>query len=246
MSHVVRAADRRERMQVQAVHDLPRHDVDPAIGHLQLAAREVELPAISRTMQRGDRVRALSVRERRRQLVHAARRVVRRVAARVVLRGPAPAGFVIALQLPAFAQQPSIERGRAARAAPYTPALERPSVPSSRNAQLTAAANRYPLLSYNSRPRRTGTALRATHHLRQRSRQDLCVGLPGTQAHRPRDPPRRDLRAARPERRRQDHADQRHLRHRQRHRPGRSRPTATTSCASSAPRAPRSGWCRRS
>ena len=100
--------------------------------------------------------------------------------------------------------------------------------------------------AYNSRPRRTGTALRATDHLRRRSGQDLCVGLPGAQGRRPRDPPRRDLRAARAERRRQDHADQHHLRHRQRRPPARSRPTATTSCATTARRAPRSAWCRRS
>ena len=40
--------------------------------------------------------------------------------------------------------------------------------------------------------------------------------VPGAEEHRSRDPARRDLRAARPERRRQDHADQHHLRHRQR------------------------------
>ena len=42
-AHVVRAADRRQRVQVQAVRDAPRHHVDPAIRHRQLAAFEVEL-----------------------------------------------------------------------------------------------------------------------------------------------------------------------------------------------------------
>ena len=60
-----------------------------------------------------------------------------------------------------------------------------------------------------------------------------------------RNPARRDLRAARSEWRRQDHAHQHHLRHRHGlHRHG-AWPTATTSCATSAPPAPGSAWCRR-
>ena len=47
--------------------------------------------------------------------------------------------------------------------------------------------------------------------------------------HRPRDRAGRDLRAARPERRRQDDADQHRLRHRARRAPARCRSTATTS-----------------
>ena len=45
--------------------------------------------------------------------------------------------------------------------------------------------------------------------------QDLRHRLQRPQERRPRDPPRRDLRPAGSERRRQDHADQHHLRHRQ-------------------------------
>ena len=45
--------------------------------------------------------------------------------------------------------------------------------------------------------------------------QDLRLRLRGAEARQPRHPPRRDLRAARPERRGQDHAHQHRLRHRQ-------------------------------
>ena len=44
--------------------------------------------------------------------------------------------------------------------------------------------------------------------------EDLCLRVPGAQAHRPRHRQGRNLRAARAERRRQDHADQHHLRDR--------------------------------
>jgi putative heme iron utilization protein len=63
------------------------------------------------------------------------------------------------------------------------------------------------------------------------------AALPGAEARRPGHPPRRDLRAARPQRRRQDHADQRRLRHRQCQQRQRAPSTATTSCATTAPRA---------
>src|SRR3546814_9249388 len=39
--HVIGAADKAERMQVQAVGDRTRHHVDPAVGHLQLAAAQI-------------------------------------------------------------------------------------------------------------------------------------------------------------------------------------------------------------
>ena len=55
----------------------------------------------------------------------------------------------------------------------------------------------------------------AARHLRLEPLQDLRVGLPGAEEHQSRDRQRRDLRAAGPQRRRQDHADQHHLRHRQ-------------------------------
>ncbi len=54
-----------------------------------------------------------------------------------------------------------------------------------------------------------------TPSFRSRIDEDLCVRLRGAEKHQPRNPPRRDLRPARPERRRQDHADQHRLRHRQ-------------------------------
>ena len=41
-AHVIRAADRRQRVQVQAVRDAPGHHVDPAVGHRQFATVEVE------------------------------------------------------------------------------------------------------------------------------------------------------------------------------------------------------------
>ena len=55
------------------------------------------------------------------------------------------------------------------------------------------------------------------HHRYFRRLQDLCLRLRRAQERRPRDPPRRDLRSARPERRRQDDAHQHRLRHRPRH-----------------------------
>ena len=50
----------------------------------------------------------------------------------------------------------------------------------------------------------------------QQVSKTYASGFQALEARRPRDPPRRDLRAARSQRRRQDHADQHHLRHRQR------------------------------
>ena len=68
-------------MQVQAVHGAPAHDVDPAVGHRQLAPAQVQLQCareplhvpVERPLQRG---------ERRRQPVHAVGRAVGGVAAR--------------------------------------------------------------------------------------------------------------------------------------------------------------------
>jgi broad specificity phosphatase PhoE len=59
--------------------------------------------------------------------------------------------------------------------------------------------------------------------------------LPGGESL-PGHPARRDLRAAGPQRRRQDHADQHRLRHRQRPAAAACWSTATTSCATTAPR----------
>ena len=74
-------------------------------------------------------------------------------------------------------------------------------------------------------------------HCRLASLQNLRRRLPGAQGHQPGDPARRDFRAARPERRRQDDADQHHLRHRQSDRRQRRWSTATTSSPTTAPRA---------
>ena len=59
--------------------------------------------------------------------------------------------------------------------------------------------------------------------------EDLWLRLQGAERHQSRDQPRRDLRAAGAERRRQDHADQHHLRHRQSEPGQRDGRTATTS-----------------
>ena len=84
---------------------------------------------------------------------------------------------------------------------------------------------------------RHGPPIHAIDHFHRQSVEDLRVRLPGAEEHQSRHPPRRDLRAARPERRRQDHADQHRLRHRQCQRRARSRSTATTSSTTTAPRA---------
>ena len=71
-------------------------------------------------------------------------------------------------------------------------------------------------------------------------------GFKALERHRPRHPARGDLRAARPQRRRQDHADQHRLRHRDRDRGDGARRRSRHRPATIAPRAPRSAWCRRS
>ncbi len=58
-------------------------------------------------------------------------------------------------------------------------------------------------------------ALHAVDHFDQGFDEDLRVRLRGAEAREPRDSARRDFRPARPERRRQDDADQHRLRHRQ-------------------------------
>ena len=82
-------------------------------------------------------------------------------------------------------------------------------------------------------PRRTHDR----HHLDPRPEQDLRLGPAGAEGRRPRHRARRDLRPARPQRRRQDHADRHRLRDRHRdHRHGhRRRPRHRA--ATSAPRA---------
>src|SRR5580692_5915115 len=44
--YIVGAAQRRQRMQMQAMHHMPRHDVDPAIGHLQFAPVKIPLDGL--------------------------------------------------------------------------------------------------------------------------------------------------------------------------------------------------------
>ncbi len=56
--------------------------------------------------------------------------------------------------------------------------------------------------------------LHASDHFRPESLQDLCQRLSGAEERRPRNQERRDIRPARPERRRKDHADRHYLRHR--------------------------------
>ena len=62
---------------------------------------------------------------------------------------------------------------------------------------------------------REPTSRCAIHHLHLQSVEDLCLRIPGAEKRQPGDRARRDFRAARAERRRQDHADQHRLRHRQ-------------------------------
>ena len=97
-----------------------------------------------------------------------------------------------------------------------------------------------------SRWRALSSAAHDPRPLHPQADQDLRLGPGGAQERRPRDPQGRDLRAARPERRRQDHADQHRLRHRHADRRARCWWTATTSCATIGPRGRRSAWCRRS
>jgi hypothetical protein len=52
---------------------------------------------------------ALQGREGRRQLMHAARGVIRRESAGIVLRGPAPAGLVVVTELLTFTQESIVE-----------------------------------------------------------------------------------------------------------------------------------------
>ena len=74
----------------------------------------------------------------------------------------------------------------------------------------------------------------AASHFHLELDQDLRFRLPGAEGHRPRDPQGRDLRAARAQRRRQDHADQHRLRHRHARPRAPCSSTATTSCATTA------------
>ena len=107
-AHVVGAADRRQRVQVQAVHHEPRHHVDPAVGHRKLAALEIELERPCEGLHVATQL-ALERGECRRQRVHAAQRAVRGVAARVARGGPALAGDVVLAGLQALVQQARVE-----------------------------------------------------------------------------------------------------------------------------------------
>jgi len=103
--------------QVQAMHDVPRHHVHPAIGHLELAPREVEVErAREATHVHVDAL--LQLRERGRHPVQARRRTVRGVSARVVSLRPRAPGAVLERKLPAFAQQARIETVGRPRAEP--------------------------------------------------------------------------------------------------------------------------------
>ena len=81
-------------MQVQAVHGAAPHDVHPAIGHGERASGEIQLqPARER---RDVPIQLAGQRGKRRRLpMHAVGRVVRGVAAGIILRGPAPAAGVV-------------------------------------------------------------------------------------------------------------------------------------------------------
>lgn len=88
---------------MQAVNDALRHDVHPAIRHRELAAGQVELERPCESRDVTIELAAKSI-ERRRDLVHAAHRAIRCIAAGVILCGPAFPRLVVLLELLALPQ----------------------------------------------------------------------------------------------------------------------------------------------
>ncbi len=95
-------------MKVQAMHDLPRHDIHPAVGHSERFSLEIEFQR-ARELRHVPIQLALEGRESWRQLMHAAGGVIRREPARIILRGPALPSLVVAAELLALAQEPIVE-----------------------------------------------------------------------------------------------------------------------------------------
>src|SRR6202789_3309366 len=111
--YVVGAAQGRQRMQMQAMHHLPRHDVDPAIGHLQFAPVKIPLDGFGEgsDMPRKSAFQGLEGGGNTLQPVH---RSIRGIAARIVFGGPPPAGRIVVAKLPALLQKLAVEFLRSA------------------------------------------------------------------------------------------------------------------------------------
>src|ERR1700675_978238 len=107
-SHIVSPAQCGVGMQVQAVHRVPRHDIDPAIGHFEFAA--VKIP-FNRAAKGRDMTFELSPQriEGGRYALQAMHRPVGGITARIVLQGPVASGRIVFAQLPAFLPQLAIE-----------------------------------------------------------------------------------------------------------------------------------------
>src|ERR1700675_2887647 len=100
-------------MQVQPMHRVPRHDVEPAIGHGKFPARKVPLDGrregLDVTLQL-----AFEILKGRRDLMQLVRRTVRCVTAAIVFGAPAAPRGIVILQLPALLEKLSVELPRTA------------------------------------------------------------------------------------------------------------------------------------
>ena len=110
--HIVSAAEGRGRVQVQAMRGLARHDVHPAIGHLQPAVREVEVQLARERLHMPVNA-PLQLGERGGELVQLVQRAVSREAAGVILLRPLLAGAVEVAELISLLEQLRAEPRRA-------------------------------------------------------------------------------------------------------------------------------------
>jgi hypothetical protein len=111
--HIVGAAQGRVGMKVQTVDGMPRHDIDPAIGHLQFARRKVPFNGGGKC---GDVALELASQRFKggRNALKTMHGGIRGVATRVVLEGPAASRRIVQTELPAFLQKLPIEFPRIA------------------------------------------------------------------------------------------------------------------------------------
>ena len=98
-------------MQVKTMRSLPRHDVDPAIGHRQFATLEVPIERIRKGLYMTLQL-AFQRGKRRRFSLQSVTRTIGGITARVVLGGPSAARRVVFSKLPAFFQKLPIEFSR--------------------------------------------------------------------------------------------------------------------------------------
>src|SRR5258708_5629624 len=105
---VVSAAERRMRVQVQAVHRASRHDVDPAVGHIEFAALQIPL---DRRGKDGNVAFELFPQRLKsgRDSLETMHRTVGGVAARIVVVRPMASGRIVEAQLAALLQELAIE-----------------------------------------------------------------------------------------------------------------------------------------